>query len=261
MNLPADHQSSVPPAQDDPPVEALPTPATAPGAAEATAQGAVPVASRVPWRIVVREWIADHDHSWLFVGIYLGLAVVLSVFVSLFWLVFMAGLHLLLECIRHWRAEWSTGRILAHSVWEVKLDFALVLLALGMAIYIDVMLGILGIQSAARAAAVTRAGARAASRVAAWERNLRGFLLTVDEMVRVGRALVMLRRGRKPESLPAHDSPQSRPWRGRWSLGDRIAVGIGVACVLLILGAPLLTSHSWDGVAAVLLQELRPIPS
>jgi hypothetical protein len=232
--------------------------------ARAMADGAGLVTAAGSWRGAAREWIHDHDHRWLFVLAYLGLAVVLSVFVSLFWLVFMAGVHLLLEYIRHLRPGWSSARILAHSAWEVKLDFALVLLALGAVLYIDVVLGVLGIQSAARAAAVTRAGARAASRIAAWERNVRAFLLTIDEMVRVGRAVTLLwrRKGRAAAvaAVAAQDT-DTAPWRSRWTTGDRIAIGLIVACVLLIVVAPLLTVHSWQDVVFVLAQERRPLPS
>jgi hypothetical protein len=232
------------------------------GAAKSAAASATleSTPSVVPWRTAIREWIDEHDHSWAFIASYLGLAVVLSVFVSLFWLVFMAGAHLLLEVVRHRRPDWSAGRVLAHAAWEVKLDFALVLLALGMAVYVDVMLGVLGIGSAARAAAITRTGVRAASRVAAWERNLRGFLLTIDEMVRVARAVFMIRRGR-PAEVPALAAAPSEPWRARWGIGDRIAIVMGTVCILLIFAAPVFTQHSWASVASLLVQELRPFPS
>jgi hypothetical protein len=241
-------------------MDSLVLPATegeAPGDA-ATAIGPAP-----SWQTAAREWIADHDHRWLFVVVYLGLAVVLSVFVSLFWLVFMAGVHLLLECVRHLRPDWTAGQTLAHAVWEVKLDIALVLLALGAVLYIDVVLGVLGIQSAARAAAVTRAGARAASRIAAWERNVRAFLLSIDEMIRVGRAATLFWRRRDNQTIEAVIAPhhEMAPWRGRWGLGDRLAIGIIVACLLLIVGAPLLTVHTWYDVVVVLAQELRPLPT
>jgi len=222
---------------------------------------AVGGAPETGWRTGVEEWIREHDHRWLFVITYLGLAVVLSVFVSLFWLVFMAGVHLLLEFIRHFRADRPAPRVLALAAWDVKLDFALVMLALGAVLYIDVVMGVLGVQSAARAAAVTRAGARMAGRVAAWERNLRAFLLTIDEMVRIGRAATMFwsRRGGAPPPAPAHGG-NTAPWRHRWSTGDRIAIGLLAVCTLMILVAPLATSYSMPEVFEVLAAELRPFP-
>jgi hypothetical protein len=147
----------------------------------------------------LRDWVRDHDESWIFVVVYLGLAVGLSVFVSLFWLVLVAGLHFLLEIFRQRFYRADRKSVVLHALWEVKLDVGLVLLALMLVLYIEVVLGILGIQSAARAAAVGRAGARVGARAAAWERNLRTFLLTVDEMIRVGHAGVLLRRKRKED--------------------------------------------------------------
>jgi|GEM_PF-1660443 len=161
---------------------------------DATAHVALPEDGRTP---SLRDWVRDHDESWIFVVLYLGLAVGLSVFVSLFWLVVVAGLHFLLELIRQRHYREGPRSVVLHALWEVKLDVGLVLLALTLVLYIEVVLGILGIQSAARAAAVTRAGARVGTRAAAWERNLRTFLLTVDEMARVVHAGFMLRRKRK----------------------------------------------------------------
>jgi hypothetical protein len=241
-------------------IEAGGTGSGATAAAAADSGAAPPAAATTP----VRDWIHQHDYKWLFVIVYLGLAVVLSVFVSLFWLVFMAGVHLLLEYIRHLRPGWGATRVLAHAAWEVKLDFALVLLALGAVLYIDVVMGVLGIQSAARAAAVSRAGARAAARIAAWERNVRAFLLTIDEMLRIGRAATLLwrRRGRKGvvAAVTEREDPATPPWKRRWALGDRVSIAISAACLLLIAAAPLVTQYGWAEVAEVLAAELRPIP-
>jgi len=147
-----------------------------------------------PKRISLRQWIREHDESWVFVAAYLGLAVGLSVFVSLFWLVVVAALHFGLELIRQSHYREGTRSVVLHALWEVKLDVGLVLLALTLVLYIEVVLGILGLQSAARAAAVSRAGVRIGSRAAAWERNLRTFLLTMDEMARIGHAAVMFKK-------------------------------------------------------------------
>ena len=144
----------------------------------------------------LREWVREHDEKWLFVVLYLGLAVGLSVLVSLFWLVVVGVLHFILELFRQAHYRDGARSVTLHALWEVKLDIALILLALMLVLYIEVVLGLLGIQSAARAAAVSRAGARVGTRAAAWERNLRTFLLTVDEMVRVVYAGVMLRKKR-----------------------------------------------------------------
>ncbi|TVP53559.1 MAG: hypothetical protein EA351_15205 [Gemmatimonadales bacterium] len=151
----------------------------------------------------LREWVREHDEKWLFVVLYLGLAVGLSVLVSLFWLVVVGFLHFVLELFRQAHYRDGPRSVTLHALWEVKLDIALILLALMLVLYIEVVLGLLGIQSAARAAAVSRAGARVGTRAAAWERNLRTFLLTVDEMVRVGYAGVMLRKKKRSKAVEA----------------------------------------------------------
>lgn len=150
----------------------------------------------------MRDFIAHHDERWLFVIIYVGLAVVLSVMLSLFWLVAVAGLHLGLEYLRQSERFRTSGDILAHAVWEIRLDLALVLLALAMALYMDVVLGVLGLQSAARATAAARAGARV-TRIAAWQRNIRAFVLMADDVFRVGQAALSRMLRREPDAVPA----------------------------------------------------------
>jgi len=215
----------------------------------------------------LRQWIRDHDESWIFVVVYLGMAVGLSVFVSLFWLVAVAGLHLVLELIRQAFYRDGVQEVALHALWEIKLDVGLILLAFALVLYVEVVLGILGIQSATRAAAATRAGTRVAARAAAWERNIRTFLLSVDELVRMGHAAAMLRRKRRKggeagddAASPGPKAPPRAPWSRRWRLGDRVGVGMMVVGVLLIVAAPLLTYHDLPGTVSLLLDELRPFP-
>jgi hypothetical protein len=244
-----------------------------------------PAATGTPPRVSMRQWVRDHDEKWLFVLLYLGLAVGLSVFVSLFWLVVVAALHLLFEIIR--QSHYRDGRKMVglHALWEIKLDVGLILLAFVLVLYIDKVLGILGVQSAARAAAVSRVGLRIGPRAAAWERNLRTFLLTVDEMARVANAGWMFWKRRKdggadgegetgkaetekPPSgesreevvTPARNAPPVPVWRQRWGIGDRIGVLLLVAGVLFLVLAPALTDHDWASAGAALLAELEPFP-
>jgi hypothetical protein len=239
----------------------------------------------------LREWVRDHDERWSFVVLYLGLAVGLSVFVSLFWLLVVGALHFALECGR--QAHFREGRVqvLGHALWEVKLDIGLVLLALTLVLYIDVVLGLLGVQSVARAAAVTRAGARIGTRAASWERTLRTFLITVDEMARIAYAAVTIRRsagaarrsagsvGSAIEAVALEAEAEAAEaaavravaaaappdpglgWRGAWGMADRIGLALVVAGVTLMVAAPFLTPHDWGTAAAALMEELRPFPS
>lgn len=245
-----------------------PTPADTPAEA----------AARPP---TLREWVRTHDESWIFVTLYLGMAVGLSVFVSLFWLVVVAGLHFGLELVRQRDYREGGRSVFLHALWEVKLDVGLVLLALMLVLYIEVVLGILGVQSAARAAAVTRAGARIGTRAAAWERTLRTVLLTFDEMIRIGHAgILMSRRRQKGKASPAAEGDTAPPgvsappdpgtlrfgplpdaWSLRWKTSDRIGMALVVVGFLLIVAAPLLTPHDWGTAAEALVEELRPFPT
>jgi hypothetical protein len=186
------------------------------------------------------EWVRNHDESWLFVAIYIGLAVGLSVFVSLFWLVVVGVFHLALEILRQaYFRETRTSTVL-HALWEIKMDVGLILLALTLVLYLEVVLGLLGLQSAARAAAATRvaqAGARGGTRAAhagsraaqagsraaqagsraaqaaarsgsragatgsAIEQWVRGFLLAVDEMARVAYATLVVRKKKDDQGV------------------------------------------------------------
>lgn len=187
------------------------------------------------------RWIVHHDESWLFVAIYLGLAVGLSVFVSLFWLLVGGAFHLLLEFVRQAHYHRGAGRVLLHSFWEIKMDLGLILLALSVVLYLEVVMGVLGLQSAARAAAVgrmTNTGVRAGTRAAqagtraaqagaraaggtssAMEQWVRGFVLTVDDIARVLYAVFLIRRSRK-QSLT-----QRAEAAAVTDAGERTAVG------------------------------------
>ena len=245
----------------------------------------------------LRDWIINHDDSWIFIILYVGLAVVLSIWIGLFWLLVVVAGHFVLEWIRQ-RHVRDAG-VLPEVFWELKLDVALVLFALVLTLYLDVVFGILGLQAAGRAAAIARVGARGGSRFAAWERTLRGLLLSADDAAQIARAIVIRRPSKGnatgepsagavarasdggqaevvahwqgPAAAPV-DAPVKEPtvvepgagrwgsWTGRWSKGDWFAVGLGVACIALILLAPWLTSHDYASVLATLGKELRPFP-
>jgi hypothetical protein len=170
------------------------------------------------------SWARRHDDSWLFVVIYIGLAIGLSLFVSLFWLVVVGVFHLVLELVRQAYYRRSRTSVFLHAWWEIKMDVGLILLAVTLVLYLEVVLGLLGLQSAARAAGATRlahagaggggrvaqAGARAAPRAGAAggaiEQWVRGFLLTIDEIARVAYATLVVRK-KKEDGPPTAAAP------------------------------------------------------
>lgn len=209
-----------------------------------------------------KQWVINHDESWLFVGLYVGLAVVLSIWISLFWLVVVVAIHAAFEWVR--QSELRTGfrpRLL-ETLWEVKLDIALVIFALALSLYMEVILGIVGLHAASRAGAATLRGG---ARFAAWEQVIRGFFLSVDDAAQVARALAA--RGSDDEELTEEQAevlttPVSwwGSWAAKWGKGDWIAVGLTVICIVFMLLATTLTDHTWGSAAYTLLEELHPYP-
>lgn len=232
----------------------------------------------------LRDWIIDHDHKWLFVASYITLAVVLSIAISLFWLLAVVAVHLVLELVRQYCLHSTPRVVVLQALWEVKLDIALVVFALALSLYMEAVLGILGIRSAAQlGGGAAQGAARTGARFAVWQRVLRGTLLSVDDVVQVCRAILRGRARRTAEANTAPSratagadaiaeaqtedepgsgtvhSPRWGDWTGSWSIGDWLSVGLGVACLLLMLAAPF-TVTSFNGMVETLLVELHPYP-
>lgn len=182
--------------------------------------------------------------------LYIGLAVVLSIAISLFWLVAVVAAHGVLEWIAMGRQgvrEQRLGRVL----WHLKLDISLVLFALWLGLYIELLFGLAGL------GAMARTGAQATARFVAWQRALRGVLLTVDDAAQVARAVV----GRKGNGGDGNAGADPRPpWRRPWSTGDGFSIAFAVTWAILILLAPMLTDHSVASALASMGADLHPWP-
>lgn len=199
-----------------------------------------------------RGWVVEHDERRSFVWPYLAISVFCSVFVSLFWLLVLVAVHLGIEVERAKRLRLRPT--LGWALWEIKLDLGLLLLALSMAVYMDVAFGILGLGASARAgAAVARAGARAN----VLRRVVRGVLLVLDDIVRVVGAIVAA-RGIQEAPAPSLSGP---PWRETWTWGDRIAIALLVAVGLLLAASPWLSGHDLPAILRLVLSELHPWPA
>jgi hypothetical protein len=224
-----------------------------------SAEAAVGFEPAAPALDPVRTWIVAHDDSRIFLALYIGLAVVLSLWISLFWLVAVVGAHFALELVRQSHLHGKRSRVVREALWELKLDVALVLFALALSLYMETVLGLVGLQGAARLGAASKAAARFAS----WERVLRGVVLSADDAAQVARAVVMRRSGAtdgETGNAPAASAPEAPSWRQRWTAGTWIAFSLGLACAVLIAVAPWLTDHTTATAATRLLEELRPLP-
>ncbi|MFU8820121.1 MAG: hypothetical protein ACNA8G_01080 [Gammaproteobacteria bacterium] len=199
----------------------------------------------------VLAWIAEHDDSWLFIVFYVGLGLVLSMTISLFWLVAVVAAHAVLEWFAMGRQgilDHRAGRVL----WHLKLDIGLVLVALWLGLYLELLFGLAGLGAAARA------GAQTAARAVAWQRSIRGVLMTVDEAAHVVKA-VAARNGPRREQV-AEVVDERPPWRRPWSRGDKFAVVFTLTWAALILLAPVLTHHTVGSTLAILAADLHPWP-
>lgn len=216
----------------------------------------------------LHDWIVNHDESWLFVVLYIGLAVLLSIWISLFWLVVVVVIHFIFELIRQRRFHANGRRVLSEALWELKLDIALVLFALVVSLYMDLALGVVGLQSAARAGAAAQVGLRGGARFAAWQRIIRGLLLSVDDVAQVARVVAKGKGDDETAVSPTADPEAAEPtetpassWRGPWGKGDWAAIGLAAGCLLLLFFTPLLTDHTGASTLAALAAELHPYPA
>jgi hypothetical protein len=200
----------------------------------------------------MRRWLLDHDHRTTFTILYISLALVLSMAISMFWLVAVVAAHGVIE-------YWSLGKQgigdhrLGRTLWHIKLDIMLVLAALWLGLYIDLLFGVAGLSAAART------GAQASARFVAWQRTIRGVLLSVDEAALAARAALGSKKGGH-EAQRINRSPPPLPWRQRWSWGDRITIATTALFAILIVLAPLLTEHSVVDALIILGGDLHPWP-
>jgi hypothetical protein len=227
-------------------------------------------------------WVVHHDEKRLFVVLYIGLALVLSIWISLFWLAAVVAVHFIFELVRQASLERRGPVMLAEVFWELKLDIALVLFALVLSLYMEIALGAVSAGLAGRLAILARggrlarlvqAGAKAGSRFAGWQRALRGVLLSLDDAAQVLRALA---RGRGGAAAAAGAGPEPAAtevveiesfsagrwgsWGGSWSRGDVLATGLMLVCLGLIIAAPYITEHTWASTLTTMAKELRPFP-
>ena len=203
-------------------------------------------------------WVLEHDDSWLFIAPYIGLAVILSLVISLFWLLVVVAVHAALEWYVHWREHPSVVHTGARVAWEIKLDLALVVFALALAGCGDYIMGAAGISAAARAGA---RGVQATGRMIAWQRGLRAVLLTLDDAAQVTRAAIS--SGQKAAAAAPPPEVPKRGWGGwvaPWTVGDCVSIAIGVVCLVALAIAPLTTGLTPSEVLAKLGAELHPWP-
>lgn len=204
------------------------------------------------------RWIDRHDETWLFTGIYISLAVTLSMAISMFWLAAVAFAHGCLE----WYALSRKGESqkLKKVLWHLRLDIVLILFALWLGVYMSLIFGMVGLGAFARASAAMCIPASPAQTL------IRGSLLVVDDVAQVTRGVLQKRARKQQSAIPADPEhfapPADAPSEQFRTLGwpDRILVGVGVVLVLTIILAPWVTGESFTTVAMTIAGDLHPWP-
>lgn len=197
----------------------------------------------------IKTWIINHDDKKLFVVLYISLAVILSIWLGLFWLCVVVGVHYLFEVIIQLDRKLPVHRALALGVWEVKLDIFLIILALLVSIYMDVILGAAGLSAGARTAAT------AGARFAAWQRVIRVIALSVDDLAQAVRGFLPRRKTvGSQEGQPAEATVAP----GLLTKGDYATLTFGALCLFFLFAAPLFTDYTMADVFQIVLDDLRP---
>jgi hypothetical protein len=202
----------------------------------------------------IGKWCAEHDERNSFVFTYITLSVLLSVMAGLFWLVLLVGVHFALELYRN--RTLSQRSRLAHATFGIRLDVTLVLLALALSLYMDLLFAALGLRALPRAG--TAVG-RMSGRLPSLRRIIRAAVMVTDEVVRVAAYFAAARgiggQASAPGSLVWR--PHS-PWTERWTIGTRFIIGLGAVSLILLLASPWLSGNGMEGTLAILRHELSP---
>ncbi len=212
-------------------------------------------------------WILLHDHSVTFAIVYVGLTILLSVFISYFWLAALVALHIGLEYLKKSYLHYPEGGVrIAWTFWDVKYDLALLCLAMVLAGYTGITAGAAGAQSVARMNLLARTA-----------KNLLQFLKSLGKPLvdTIFSARVVLfrkadmKRARthgiplnlRNESEPATFSvPRCLPWKHPITKGDWFALGVIVINLSALLAAPWIVGHSYATLLSNLGSKFHPWP-
>jgi hypothetical protein len=159
----------------------------------------------------IYDWIVRHDDSKAFVIVYIALALTLSIAISLFWLVALVMVHFAFEYVRYRHHGATAMQAIASASWELKLDAALVMFALVLSLYLQFVLGVLGIQAASRVGTVASKGIKGGTRFAIWENVIRGVLLSLDDAVYALRGYFSLRQQKQVVAATVSPASETKP--------------------------------------------------
>lgn len=243
----------------------------------------------------VRTWIVRHDRSLVFATLYITLTIVLSVFISYFWLLAVVAVHILLEWLKKGYLGYRPGvHRTAWTLWDTKFDIALVFLAFTLLSYTGINAGVAGAQSASRVGLLGgRVSAMAGRAGALFPRmgrflrlggafrmlgikavdvffSARVFLFRKADMARAASDETYLEaRNGAAESLGAEEQamdaelaciPEHLPWQRRLGGGAWFVVIVVTVNVTAVLLSPVFTDHTYLTLFQSLGAKLHPWP-
>lgn len=231
----------------------------------------------------IRQWIMSHDERLSFAAAYVILAVGLSLFVSLFWLLVLVAIHVYLEWLKkRYHGYAGHGHAAIWTLWDTKLDLALAMLAFVLAAYAGVSFGVAGAQSAGRAGVL-------ASRLGPLTRGFAAARVILFRLWFAARIIIIRKadmaraaaRGKLAEQQAAANAnqdaaaelerqgvanemgpiPQVPPWKTEWTKGDWIALTFITFNIILLVINPIITDQTLVSMFQSFSEQLHPWPS
>ncbi|MGI6395569.1 MAG: hypothetical protein ACOX2F_12735 [bacterium] len=220
----------------------------------------------------VTEWFLNHDDKTLFNISYVALSVVVSIVWGIFWLVLIVAIHFFMDFVVNISKKFSLQKAIGYALWALKLDFALVLFSLTLAVYIDVVLGVLGAGNTLKGAVqagsrMQRAGGRAAqvagntmkvgSRVLGWQKMIRTFFISIDDFARA--IPFFLKKKKDGDETDAVESKAEKPVmeiKMTWS--SLFSIALGVVMLVLFFLAPVILNQPAAEIWKIVAEELKP---
>lgn len=204
----------------------------------------------------IKSWLKDHDNKLTFTILYVGASLFLSLYISIFWLVFVVFIHGIIEFYSLDKEFYSLDKEFKNKLfsvlWHLKLDVTLVFFALLIGLYFEAILGAVGIGGAARSVS------QASTRFLAWQKALRGLLLSLDDAAQVVKGTV--KTINKDTSLTKEKQYNKVKNDKLLNYGDVLILFFCFTFIFLIVFSPFIIDISYVEAFNSLKNDLDPFP-
>lgn len=192
----------------------------------------------------MNNWFKQHDNKISFALIYVALSFYLSIAISLFWLFPIIVAHGLLEysILEPATPLRKIKKILIH----LNLDIVLIIFALWLAVYFESIFGLLGLSAGARATA------QGGARFLAWQKTIKGVLMTADDAVQLAKGALSIRAN--------SEKSDKKDDEYRLNKTGVALFFIGLLLANAIIFAPFFIDITYPAMLEILKSELNPWP-